>query len=490
MIKKIQSSDFKITNIINIIWLNVILLCNLFFTSNINAQKTTIEFNQKSYSNDSIFVLSYTDYITKRADTISKGKVDQYGHYSCTFNINQTINIFIPLDFFKLSFFVEPAKKYTIQIPQKKKLSVADELNPYFEPIEIIPGIEGSDSTELNSLISEFDNLYDSFLEKHFIKAYLTAQKSFTDSTISNIEKTFSFAKNNYFETYMQFKFNMLRFMSYQRNNDYVTKYNFNNEPLELNNVAYMDMFNNVFAHYFSVSATKTWGANLYDALAKAKSPAALRITLKNNPAISNDTLIDLIILKGLHDAFYDNNTAEYKSFPQKQLLMTLDSMIICSKTAELKQIAKHIQKKVNLLLSGTKAPSFSMLNNDSVKISLSDLRGKYLYINFIDTRSYSNQNDMALIKSVSEKYAKVLEVVTINCNNSFSKTREFCNLNGYKWQFLTPENSKQILKLYNIKALPSYFLIDPYGKIILSQAPAPDASFDKVFISILKNRD
>lgn len=449
-----------------------------------------IEFTQKSYSGDSIFVLCYADYITNKIDTIARAKVSQNGYFSCTFNINNTKNIFIPLDFFKLTFFAEPEKRYTIQIPQKKKLSVADELNPYFEPVEIIPGIEGSDSTELNSLISEFDNLYDSFLEKNFTKTYFTARKSFADSVILNIEKTFSFAKNNYFKKYMQFKFNMLKFMSYQRDNDYVTKYNFNNSPLELNNIAYMDMFNNVFAHYFSISATKTWGQNLYDDIAKAKSPASLRITLKNNPALSNDTLIDLIILKGLYDAFYDNNTTEYKSFPQKQLLTTLDSMVICSKTTELKQIAKHIQKKVNLLLSGTAAPSFSLLNIDSVKISLSDLRGKYLYINFIDSRSYSIQNDLALMKSISEKYSKMLEVITINCNNSFIKTREFCNSNGYNWQFLTSENSKQILKLYNIKALPSYILIDPYGKIILSQAPAPNVSFEKVFISILKNRN
>ncbi len=467
-----------------------VIICTLLFSNIIQAQNTNIEFNQKSYAGDSIFLLKNFDYITNKIDTIYKGKVDKNGHFSCNININKTINVFIPLDFFKLTFYVESNKKYKLQIPQKKKLSVADELNPYFEPIEIIPGIEGSDSTELNSLISEFDNLYDRFIERNFIKAYYTAKRAFTDSAISNIEKTFAFAQNNYFKTYMQFKFNMLRFMAYQRDNDYVTKYVFNNNSLELNNVAYMDMFNNVFAHYFSISATKTWGINLYEDIAKAKSPAAIRKTLRNNPALSNDTLIDLIILKGLHDAFYDINTVEYKSFPQKQLLMTLDSMTVCAKTIEFKQIAKQIQTKVKHLRNGTNAPSFSLLNQDSVKISLSDLRGKYLYLNFNDIRSYSCPTEMSLLKTISEKYFKNLEVVTVICNGFVSKTREFCYKNGYKWQFLTPENTKQILKLYNVKALPSYFLIDPYGKIILSPAPAPDSNFENTFISILRNRN
>ena len=454
------------------------------------AQVSTISFSQKSYSNDSIFILTKADFISNNIDTIYSGKVNLDGKFECSLNLKQTSLVYIPLDFFKLSFYVEPGKTYKIQIPPRRKLSVAEELSPYFEPIEIIPGIENSDSTELNSMISQFDDEYNAFLSKSFIKAYYTAKKAFTDSAITSIQKKFNWCQNAYFKAYMEYRFSMLKFMAYERENDFIIKDYFNKKALLLNNPAYMDMFNHVFAHYFSVSTTKKWGENLMEDISKAKSPYAINLTLKNNRIITNDTLIDLIILKGLNDAFYDNHTTEYKAFPRKQLLMTLDSMIIIAKTPELKSIANNIKKKVNYMISGTAAPFFALLNQDSVRISLSDLKGKYLYVTFTDIRSYSNANEMSLLKTISEKYAKDLDVVTMCCNGSVSKTREFCKANGYKWFFLTPENTKKLKNMYNVKAFPSYFLIDPYGKIILSPAPAPDANFDGVFITILRGRN
>ncbi len=454
------------------------------------AQVSTITFNQKSYSGDSLFIITKSDYISNNLDTIFSGKVDPEGKFECKLNLKQTSLIYIPLEFFKLSLYIEPGKTYRIQIPPRRKLSVAEELSPYFEPIEIIPGIENSDSTELNSLISQFDDEYNAFLSKSFIKAYYTAKKAFTDSAITSIQKKFNWCQNAYFKSYINYRFSMLKFMAYERENDFIIKDYFNKKILLLNSPAYMDMFNHVFAHYFSVSVTKKWGENLMDDIAKAKSPAAIKLTLKNNRTITNDTLIDLIILKGLNDAFYDNHTAEYKVFPRKQLLMTLDSMIIIAKTTELKSVANNIKKKVNYMIAGADAPFFALLNQDSVRISLSDLKGKFLYVTFTDLRSYSNANEMSLLKTISDKYAKDLDIVTMCCNGTVSKTREFCKTNGYKWFFLTPENTKKLKNMYNVKAVPSYFLIDPYGKIVLSPAPGPDANFDGFFISILRGRN
>lgn len=465
------------------------LFCSLFALQ-LFAQSTIILFNHKSYAGDSIYIVTKADYISNSPDTISRGKVSPEGVFSCYLILKNTIFVDVPLDYFNLTFYIEPGKTYNIQFPPKKKLSVADELNPYFEPVDIIPGIKNADSSEINNVISLFDEEYNKFLSNSFVKAYYTAKKSFADSAIASIEKKFKWSNNLFFKSYKEYKLNLLRFMAYERESDYIIKETFNKNPLYLTNTAYMEAFNRVFAHYFSVVATKTWGANLFEDIAKAKSPFDIKQTLRKNPAITNDTLMDLIILKGLHDAFYDNMTTEYKAFPRKQLLMTLDSMAITAKTADLKKIAVNIKQKVFYLISGSDAPNFALLTQDSVRINLSELRGKYLYINFTDLRSYSNANEMSLLKNILTKYSKNLDLVTICCNGTVAKTREYCKTNEYNWYFLTPEDTKKIKSLYNVRATPSYFLIDPYGKIVLSPAPAPDANFDGVFNSILRGRN
>ena len=51
---------------------------------------------------------------------------------------------------------------------------------------------------------------------------------------------------------------------------------------------------------------------------------------------------------------------------------------------------------------------------------------------------------------------------------NQSRNTKDFCKTNGYSWFFLTPENTKKIKSLYGVKAIPSYYLIDPYGNLMM----------------------
>ena len=461
----------------------------LFAVSSI-AQKTTITFSNKTYQNDSISVYCFSDYITETKKQLASGKVSDSGYFGCSFKINTITQVFIPIGIFQLSLYTEPGKTYHLLIPPKKKLDVADELNPFFVPVEILPGIKGTDSTELNSLINSFDIKYENFISKNFKYIYYSARKSVPDSAIASLEKQFSWTHNLFFKKYIEFKFNMLRYMAYERDDSYIIKYRFNNQSVYLNNPSYMSMFNDLFKHYFSVSVSKNWGDKIMDDIAKSKSPWELHQTFKFNPALSNDTLIDLIILKGIHDAFYADKISEYRTFPRKQLLMTLDSMICCAMAPEYKQIAQNIKTKVIQMSPGGDAPDFSLPNLDSVPINLSELRGKYLYINFNDIRSYSCQNEMTLLSTISKKFPKELEIVTIMCNGTVSQVREFCKINDFKWQFLAAEKPGQVINNYHIKALPSYFLIDPYGKIVLSPCPGPDSNFGSVFVSILNGRN
>jgi peroxiredoxin len=386
--------------------------------------------------------------------------------------------------------FVEPNHSYHIKVPPKKNLDIEDELNPFFTRIDIIPGIEESDSLELNYLINTFNEEYENYIARFFNKIYFTARKSVPDSVIAAFERKYQYSNNLFFKTYLKYKLNMLRYMAYERDDNYVIKYRFNNEPVSFVNPAYMELFNDLFKHYLSISVAKQWGTKIMDDISKSKSPAELRETLKNNPAFSNDTLIELVILKGLHDAFYAEKISGYRTFPGKQLYMTLDSMICCSKISLFRNIAENIKQKVLKLAPGTIAPSFYLLNQDSVRIGLSDLKGKYLLINFYDFRSYTFLSEMTLLGNIANKFQNNLDIVTIVKGTGSSELNEFTQKNNFKWQFLIAENTNRLYNDYSVKAFPTYYLIDPYGKIVLSPSPGPDGNFDPIFAKILTERN
>jgi hypothetical protein len=50
-------------------------------------------------------------------------------------------------------------------------------------------------------------------------------------------------------------------------------------------------------------------------------------------------------------------------------------------------------------------------------------------------------------------------------------------------------DRQPDVLKEYDIRAFPTYFLIGPDGKLILSPAPSPSEDFESELFEVMKAR-
>jgi len=66
---------------------------------------------------------------------------------------------------------------------------------------------------------------------------------------------------------------------------------------------------------------------------------------------------------------------------------------------------------------------------------------------------------------------------------------RKFLTSNKYDWKFLLYDRQPEVLKQYDIRAYPTYFLIGPDGKLILSPAPSPSEDFESRLFEVMKAR-
>ena len=60
---------------------------------------------------------------------------------------------------------------------------------------------------------------------------------------------------------------------------------------------------------------------------------------------------------------------------------------------------------------------------------------------------------------------------------------------NDYNWIFLHFGNQVDILKNYDIRAYPTYFLIGPDGKLIYSPAASPSENFELFLFQAMRSR-
>jgi len=114
----------------------------------------------------------------------------------------------------------------------------------------------------------------------------------------------------------------------------------------------------------------------------------------------------------------------------------------------------------------GNLAPDFQLQNVDGQTVSLGNLRGKPVLINFWATWCSPCRSEMPYIQEIYEEWSdKGLVVLAINIGESSSKAEEF--MQSYNLSFTVLLDTKQdVAQRYNITGIPTTFFIDKDGII------------------------
>ncbi len=114
----------------------------------------------------------------------------------------------------------------------------------------------------------------------------------------------------------------------------------------------------------------------------------------------------------------------------------------------------------------GKPAPDFTLKTLDGKEVSLSDLRGKVVLINFWATWCPPCRSEMPLFERVYREYKdKGFEILAVSTDSSLEPVKKF--VKDYKLSFKIAYDDKNVAGLYGIQGLPTSFLIDRDGKIL-----------------------
>jgi len=114
----------------------------------------------------------------------------------------------------------------------------------------------------------------------------------------------------------------------------------------------------------------------------------------------------------------------------------------------------------------GKPAPDFQLNTLDGQPISLSDLKGKPVLINFWQIRCPSCRMQMPYIQQVYDEWqAKGLVLLAINIGERPSQVAEFMQSQGLSFPVLLDSEGK-IAQQYSIPGIPTTFFIDRDGII------------------------
>ena len=114
----------------------------------------------------------------------------------------------------------------------------------------------------------------------------------------------------------------------------------------------------------------------------------------------------------------------------------------------------------------GESAPDFELQNLDGQVVSLSELRGKPVLINFWATWCPSCRSQMPYLEQIYQEWSnKGLVLLTIDVGESASRVRQFMQSNNLSLPVLL-DTRQVVARKYNIMGYPTTFFIDKDGII------------------------
>jgi peroxiredoxin len=469
----------KLNTLVSIL---LILLGSFSFASN-----TVIKGKTKGFKGKEITVYTPTDYITQNQNKLGFTSIKSDGEFQFNFDTENTIKISIKIEDKTTWFFVEPGKVYNISLSYDEAFNKGRVYDKQLSLRFNFPA-----PNELNQQVQKFNEQYDIFFEenkslfelrnrkvepkiKTFGKEMLTKFSNETESFISNyISYSIASILNS-----LDVSYNM--YTTGKGSED--TKANLylkylNNKKVRYYNSEYMLFFKDFFTGEFKkITLEKAISIDVSNAVNDAASFSELSMALSKFPFLKDKEFRELFLINGLKEVYND------KYFKQKNIIKILEAIQSNSQFPEQKIIAENVIKRLTIkaIAKGQKAPPFTLKNNKEELISLSDFKGKNVYLSFFTTWSIPAQREMKIIESLQKKYKGKITFVSICADNDYQKMATFLKENStYNWTFLHIANDKHLTEKYEVRTFPTYFLINKEGVLVKAPAGRPGGTAER----------
>jgi cytochrome c biogenesis protein CcmG, thiol:disulfide interchange protein DsbE len=113
----------------------------------------------------------------------------------------------------------------------------------------------------------------------------------------------------------------------------------------------------------------------------------------------------------------------------------------------------------------GSKAPDFTLNTLDGEPVSLSDLEGKVVLINFWATWCEPCKIEMPFFQSRYEQHAPQFEVLAVNYAEPEDTVRRFVEAEGLTFTILL-DRSAEVVRKYQVRGYPTTLVVGPDGII------------------------
>lgn len=422
----------------------------------------------------------YTDMLTRIEELVDHVFIEENNNFSLKAYVNYPTMMFLQIENYSQSFFVEPGRDYEIYIP-RFNWNIDEQKNVFLDP-EVLP-IEflNMPENELNGLITHFEAVVANYIAEHriYFDPRFKPQKRYFDSLEAVVAKQTPDGANEFFNRYKRYRLAEMKYsMHFDTRRHLASKY-VKNQPVLYYDDNYMSFFSTLFANSVSKGMAKVPVWRLADWVNHLQVDRFLD-SLGTDSLLRNEQVRELVAIQALQEAYYQGRYYE----PDKVVQM-LGLVGGQSKFPEHKAIAQRIAAQLRAHEQGVEVPVFQLPDVSRQLVSLESYKGKWVYLSFVrvgDPNCLGELETLAHFKDSIYAKSSNVEFVTICCDREFQKMYNFLKNSKrgsrYNWTWLHFNNNFKLLEHYQVVSYPHFLLINPDGQQQYSVTPSPASGF------------
>jgi thiol-disulfide isomerase/thioredoxin len=459
----------------------VLIVVFFAFSTIIQGQNVTIKGTAKGAEGKTILLKSYSDYFTLNEQFLTRSVIDSTGKFEIKCSIPSTVLAVIHIEYYSGEIYLEQNKSYTVEIKNLVFNDKLDKVNYNLSPFTCYIKVVSNEKEELNNLTQKLNIMYNSFIKDNI---YILKTKKIlfeVDTFLVAVNDTFAGIKHPFFNDYLNYRIASLKLLTnysdpYKLMIDYLFQ-----KPILYNNIEYMTFMSGYFDNYFQDLTHPVLISDLYIPVNVNQSYPELMDVLGKDSLFINEKLREIIMLNTLNLLNSSNN------FSKNNIISILKQVASNSKFQEHRQIAKSMFSYLLRFEKGMPAPDFTLKSSTNSDISLSDFRGKYVYINFYASWCLDCKDEMELMEKLRQNFDNDVVFISIAADREFMNMYHFARDQKYNWLFLHLNSDYDLLESYGVYSYPGFVLIGKNGEFVQCPALKPSENIELYLTNLIK---
>jgi len=425
------------------------------------AAETVIQGKSTHFEGKTIRLAYFEDYITLKKAHLDETQIaDKKYHF--TIDLEKSKQLVLKVEDKEATFFAEGGNVYNLNLSYDEEKNRGRAFDKVLDLQFSFP-----QASEMNQLIKKFNQDYSAFFRANIKKfATKTATKE-VKQFIAEQSEIKAYKSHPFVSNYVTYVLANLEDINHTSEDKLFEKYLKNKEVLH-ENKEYMNFFKQLYQKDFERLSLSKSGAEILKAIMLEESLSKTIDLIKKDKGFEQNELAELYLIYGLFETYH------LKTVSPKSNLKMLELLSKNGSTPSIQLTAKNVIESLKKFDNNGMAANFELKDENGMLVKLTDFKDKPIYLNFWADWSIPSLRQLSVMQKLHEKYGEKIHFVSINLDEDPSKMNDYLKLKNFKWTFLHYGNDYEVREKYNVRTVPSYFLIDENGKFIQVNAPDP----------------